>query len=250
MYRRSSDLLIVAAVAIIGMAAALSGATNLVLGALVGLPLALALPGYALIAAGAPSGALGPAERLTFSVGGSIAVSVLGGFALDLTPWGLRPGSWALLLGGITLVACAVALLRRRPIALAPAAPRVRLRLRDIGLFGLAALVVVGAFVVAIDGAAQPPAQGFTQLWMLPADNGVRIGVQNLESQAMRYEVELTVGGRVVRRWESVELQRNARWETAEPFQARAGAPVEVRLYRSDHPKNIYRQVTLQPGHS
>jgi len=249
MYKRSSDLLIVAAAAIVGMVAALSGANNLVIGALFGLPLALALPGYALIAAGAPSGALGPAEHLTFSVGGSIAVSVLGGFALNLTPWGLRPDSWALLLGGLTLAACAVALLRRQAIAPAPAAAWVRLRLRDIGLFGLAALVAAGAFVVAIDGAAQLPAQGFTQLWMLPADDGVRIGVQNLDSQTMRYTVELAVGGQVMRRWESIELQRNARWETAEPFQARAGAPVEARLYRFDDPKNIYRQVALQSSH-
>src|SRR5262245_13049507 len=107
MQRRSIDLLIVALITLAGMATAIDGANNLALGLIFGLPLALALPGYALMAASAPSSTLGPAERLTFSVGGSIAMSVLGGLVLDETAWGLRPVSWAVLLGGATLLACA-----------------------------------------------------------------------------------------------------------------------------------------------
>ncbi|MFL5802455.1 MAG: DUF1616 domain-containing protein [Roseiflexaceae bacterium] len=247
MHKRSRDLLIVALIAVAGMAAALSGANNLALGLLFGLPLTLALPGYALIAAGAPGGTLGPAERLTFSVGGSIALSVLGGFALNGTAWGLHAASWALLLGGLTLAACAVAFIQRRAITPDQATNRrVHLRPQDAGLFGLAALIAAGAFALAISGAAQPPANGFTQLWMLPAGESVRLGVQNMEAKAMRYAIELTVEERVIRRWDAVELQIGARWEAAEPLPAHAaGATVELRLYRLDDPKTVYRRVTL-----
>ena len=246
MHRRSIDLLIVALLATAGMATAISGANNLVLGLLFGLPLALALPGYALLAAEAPGGTLGPAERLTFSVGVSIALSVLGGFALNGTPWGLRAESWALLLGGLTLAACAIALIQRRAIAPAPAVKRAHLGARDAGLFGLAALVAAGAFAVAITGAAQPTTDGFTQLWMLPDGESVRIGVQNMEAQPMRYSAELAVGQQIVHRWNTVDLQAGARWEVAEPLPTRTpGATVELRLYRLDDPKTIYRRVTL-----
>jgi hypothetical protein len=247
MHKRSRDLLIVALIAISAMAAALSGANSPVLGLLLGLPLALLLPGYALIAAGAPGATLGPAERLTFSLGGSIALSVLGGFALNGTPWGLQAASWALLLGGLTLLACTIAFIRRRSITLdATAQGQARLRLQDAGLFGLAALVAAGAFALAIGGAAQPPAEGFTQLWMLPNGDSLRIGVQNMQARPMRYAAELMVGQRVVRRWDAVELPDGARWDTIEPLPAHtSGAAIELRLYRLDDPKTVYRRVTL-----
>lgn len=251
MRKQSSDLLIVAGLAIGGMAAPLSAADNLAIGLLFGLPLALVLPGYALVAAGAPSGALGPAERMACSLGGSIAICVLGGLLLNATPWGLRPAGWAILLGGITLAACAIAHLRRRAVAGTPAADvaRARPRLRDLALFGLAGLVAAGAFVVAIGGAARPPADGFTQLWMLPADQHLRIGVQNGEAQAVRYSVALVADGQPIRRWGAVELQPGARWEIEAPLPAApAGTPLELRLYRSDDPTRVYRQVRLQRG--
>jgi Protein of unknown function (DUF1616) len=247
MHKRSIDLLIVALIAVAGMATALSGANNLAFGLLFGLPLALVLPGYALLAAEAPGGTLGTAERLTFSVGGSIALSVLGGFALNGTSWGLRAASWALLLGGLTLVACVVALIRRHAIAPAPATKRACLRPRDAGLFGLAALVAAGAFALAINSAAQPTTDGFTQLWMLPDGQNVRIGVQNMEAQPMRYSAELAVGKQIVGHWDTVELQAGARWEAVEPLPTHTpGTTVELRLYRLDDPKTVYRRVTLK----
>jgi uncharacterized membrane protein len=246
MHRRSIDLLIVTLMALAGMATAIGGANNLALGLLFGLPLALALPGYALIAAGAPGSSLGPAERLVFSVGGSIAMGVLGGLALNGTAWGLQPASWALLLGGTTLVACTIAYIRRRGSPATPAPSQAQLRPRDAGLFGLAALIAVAAFALAIDGAAQPPGQGFTQLWMLPDGANLRLGAQNVENQATQYTIELAVGKRIVRRWETVELENGARWEAVEPLPAHtAGTTVELRLYRLDEPKTVYRRVTL-----
>src|SRR3954468_21171576 len=81
---------------------------------LVALPFVLVLPGLALTAALFPTGALDVAERLLFSLGLSLAITALGGLVLQLTPWGLRPASWALLLGLVTLAAGAAAFLRWR----------------------------------------------------------------------------------------------------------------------------------------
>jgi hypothetical protein len=44
---------------------------------------------------------------------------VAGGVVIDWTPWGLRAGSWIVLLGGITLAACFVSLARPRPASVA-----------------------------------------------------------------------------------------------------------------------------------
>ena len=233
-----------AALALAGMAVPLAGINSPALGVLFGLPLALALPGYALLAAGAPDGSLGPAERLGLSVGASIAVCVLGGLLLDATPWGLRGESWALLLGGVTLAACAIAAARRQRNATIQLAAPVRVRPLDAALFGLAAVIAGAALLVAMRGASATSDTGFTQLWMLPADNRVRIGIQSMETAPVSYDLELLAGERVARRWSSIELRPGELWEARESLPA--GRPVEARLYRHDAPGAVYRRVTLR----
>ncbi|MFN8568880.1 MAG: hypothetical protein U0Z44_15495 [Kouleothrix sp.] len=160
MRKQSSDLLIVAGLAIGGMAAPLSAADNLAIGLLFGLPLALVLPGYALVAAGAPSGALWPAllgeqpARYRHMCAGRPvaerdAVKPAAG-------WLGHPA------GGITLAQ------RHRPPAaagcrrhLSRRCARARPRLRDLAPFGWRA--GCGWRVRGGDGgAARPPADGFT----------------------------------------------------------------------------------------
>ena len=225
------------------MAAALLRIDSLI-GVLLGLPLALALPGYALLAAGSPGGSLGPAERLGLSVGASIATCALGGLVLDASPWGLHGASWALLLGGVTLAGCAVAAARRRNITPAKPSPRERARPLDAALFGLAALITAAALLVAMRGAAATPDAGFTQLWMLPADNRVRIGIQSMEEEPASYDLELLAGNRVARRWSAIELQPGEHWEAQQALPA--GRPIEARLYRHGEPGALYRRVTLR----
>ncbi|MDZ4721515.1 MAG: DUF1616 domain-containing protein [Roseiflexaceae bacterium] len=253
-HKKVGDLLLVVALTLAAMLVALSSSTYAaiypaiyaLIGLILGLPLALILPGYVLMAAGSPSGAIGALERLLFSLGASIALSIIGGFLLNLTPWGLRPGSWALLLGSVTLLACGIAFLRRQTLAPSSIGPRIRLRLVDLVLFGCAALITGGALVVATTSAASPPADGFTQLWMLPVDDGVQIGIHNLEAQPMQYRLELAVAGQVVRHWQRVDLQNDGRWAEHESLKLGAGVNVEARLYRADDPAHVYRLVTLR----
>ena len=250
MYRKSFDLVVVVIVTAITMGLALAGVSNGVLLILLGLPLVLVLPGYALTAALFSSDALSLVERIVFSLGLSLVVAVLGGFVLNWTVGGLQTASWAVLLGSVTLVASGAALMRRlRETEKESATSRSDLRIDwgQAALFGLAILVVVGAVLVARGGALQQ-AVGSTQLWMLPADgadqNVVLLGVRNMEPQAMKYRLQVTVGNDVVREWATIELDPEQKWETTVvlPAGTKQGA-VQAKLFLPDQLGTPYRWV-------
>src|SRR5436190_734931 len=81
---------------------------------LIALPMVVIVPGYALMAATLPGPSLSGVERLVLSIGTSMAMTVLGGLFLNVTPWGLQPVTWVCLLSGLTMAAAAAAIKRRR----------------------------------------------------------------------------------------------------------------------------------------
>jgi hypothetical protein len=111
MNHRSHDLMVVTTATAFSVAVALVGLT--VLEMIGGLALVLVLPGYALTAALFPWSTLSGEKRFLFSLGLSLALTALGGFVLHWTPWGISPESWAVLLGGMTLLGCGIAFARR-----------------------------------------------------------------------------------------------------------------------------------------
>jgi uncharacterized membrane protein len=79
-----------------------------------GVPLVLFVPGYALIAALFPAAEdLDGIERLALSFGLSIAIVPLIGLALNYTPWGIRLDPIVTCLSLLTIVLCLVAQYRR-----------------------------------------------------------------------------------------------------------------------------------------
>jgi uncharacterized membrane protein len=98
---------------------------------ILGLPFVLFIPGYAFIAALFPEAGSGPVdsdadadddpeergidgiERVALSFGLSIAVVPLIGLVLNFTPWGIRLVPIMLAVSGFTLVATAIAAVRR-----------------------------------------------------------------------------------------------------------------------------------------
>ena len=260
MNHRSVDIFAVVAITIVAAVLALLVPPDIVLIRILTLPLVLVLPGYALTSAAFPERARGVPERLVFSLGLSMAVVILGGLLLDLTPFGLRASSWAVLLSSVTLGASAVALVRRRGQSM-PAPGWLRagnfgFTFRQGLLLCLAALIVCGAVAVSIIGAERQPRTGFTQLWILSAgganaESAVRLGVSNMESAAMEYHLAVNINGKIVKEWSSIDLSPNEQWGATLvlPLPGSAGtARVEADLYRADTPTTIYRHVVLWLG--
>lgn len=241
--------------AIVVVALTLSRASSVGATKLLALPFVLILPGYVITGAVFPRGALGSIERLTVSLGLSLSVTVLGGVALNWTPWGLQPESWAVLLGGITVIAGGVTLVHYRRFYNGVAIrPRVPLRPREGVLLALAAVLALGALGIARVGASTQQTPGFTQLWMLPsagAGSGtVSLGVKNMEGVALTYRLQLLAGGTTIREWEAIELTPGGEWGTTVqiPSIQPDDAEVEARIVREDVPGIIYRQVKLSQG--
>jgi len=218
----------------------------------VGLPFALVLPGYAMVAALFPRRALGIPERLVFSIGLSLAVAVLGGLVLNGTAWGLRVESWAAWLCATTCLASVVAIRQRRRN---PPLPLTRVGLglsgRQSLLLGLAAVVVVAAIGLARTPAPQHSVQGYTLLWILPSDDGnpntVRLGVDCMELAPTSFRLEVKWDGRIAQEWSSIMLKPGEKWENRIVLPADFGnGTVEAALYRLDDRQSVYRRVSLR----
>ena len=219
------------------------------------LPLVLLLPGYWLTAALLPSPLFGPLGRAALSVGFSIVACVLAGLLLNLTSGGLSTTGWVLALGGISLLGSAVAWLRCQPSSgETPASLRSQLPGRREGaLFGLAAVLLVGAFGLAHISAARQNQPNFTQLWIVPdaasAGRVIQLGVRNQEQDTRSFDLELRVDGDVVRDWHPITLAPQQTWQVQ--VNAPDGGPfagtVEALLYRADEPGTVYRRVLLRP---
>jgi hypothetical protein len=117
----------------------------------------------------------------------SVAVTIGAGFVLNLAAEGLRAIPWALLLGGVTLVATVIACLRR----IGHPGPRFShaatpLPGQSAVAFAAAGLIASSALVLGVQGAQWQHQPGFAQLWILPTRNaalnwfsvGSRIRVQ------------------------------------------------------------------------
>ncbi len=257
MNHRSLDIFVVIACTLITIVLVFAIPASTLAGRIWTLPLVLLLPGYALTSALFVKQELGALERFIFSLGLSLPVVILGGLVLNLTPFGLRAGSWAVFLGSITMCASIMALFRRHGRrGFTAGQPIIRWPGFNVGqarLLVLAGLIVCGALVVAIIGAEQQPRPGFTQLWMLPASGAnakeaVRLGVSNRESTAMNYRLDVNINGRVVKEWSPIVLNPGEEWEVtfALPQTQFLGIKrVEADLYRINSPRTVYRQVVL-----
>jgi uncharacterized membrane protein len=259
MKHNSFDLLAVALITLIAITLAFVVPPDEASVRILTLPLVLVLPGYALTAAMFPKRVFGIPERLVFSLSLSLIIVILGGLALNITPFGLHASSWAVLLGFITLGASGVALVRRRGEDMAA---REQSRHWNSGLsipqgllIGLAVVVLSGTVVMSFIGAAKQPRPGFTQLWILPASganakNAVQLGLINMEQTTTKYLLEVNVNGQTVKIWPSIDLKPNEKWETTFVVQ-QTGQPgtakVEALLYRSTS-STLYRHVLVWLG--
>lgn len=222
---------------------------------LVAIPFTLVLPGLALTFAAFPPGRLDLSERILFTLGLSLVSVTLGGLVLHLTPWGLRPASWAILLGGIVLGAGGVAIARGYRVRHLLATPTATWRPNGAQavLYTLAAVILASALALTVRGAQGQSTVGFTQLWIV--DQGgtdipsIQLGVGNQEPATTQFRLQFEVDRRLVRTW-SLDLAPGGRWEEAVPLPSELPqtATIEAVLYRAESPNVVYRRVQLQRG--
>lgn len=220
------------------------------------LVLVFVLPGYALCAALFPSSTLGSAERLGFTLGLSLSVTVAGGFVLHWTPSGLAGHSWAILLGSVTLIAAAIGWWHQRTDPEATITRRSwHPSFREHVLFVLAALIFGTALGLAHVSAAYQPTPPFTQLWLLPGvdqqSRTVQLGLRNEEAVPTTYMVKLLGDQRAIQEWSTIRLEPGGVWEVTVdlPTDIQSGVAVEGLVFRSDTPTTVYRRAMLWLDH-
>jgi hypothetical protein len=227
------------------------------------LPLIVFLPGYALVRAFQPHDRTGVLEIVTLALGLSLSLSAVGAIFLHLTPAGIQASTWLALLVSISAAAGVISVLRRlrqprrlgQPAEIPRSTPRRRgFWLRSFlqaGAFGLALVIVVAAFAVAIAGVDAQPRPGFAQLWLLTTDDPavVTLGVRNEDGGPISVQVRLTRDSNVEAEWKDITLSNDASWTTvvSVPDFAAGSTPLEATLSFMASPDVIYRHVTLWP---
>jgi uncharacterized membrane protein len=248
-----------------------------------GLPMVLFLPGYALIAALFPAkDDLDGIERLALGFGLSIAVVPLMGLGLNYTPWGIRLIPILVSLSVFTLFMCVVAVYRRVQLpsdkafsvssrevyeALkAPVSSQPESRLDRI--LTIILVISVLASVVALAYVVVTPKQGekFTEFYILGmdgkadnytthftlGDNGqVIVGVVNHEYERVKYTMDIRLNNdslSIPSNVQSFSLEHNATWERPLVFTPNSvgnNMKLEFLLYKNDNLTVPYRDLHL-----
>ena len=273
MHLKNSDVFVALSIVLLNVVELLLPSTILWMSILLALPLVFFVPGYMLTAVLTHTRQLDVFHRLTFSLGLSLTLDILGGFLLNVLPIGLRTQSWVILLSCLTLLfALAVLYLRRNMVYIekdrqrtAPmigqgdrkglpytSRPVFWTKVRDGIVFALAATLVIVSLIYATRSVAEGPHVGFTQLWMLPPSRitqscAVNVGVHSFENGFVSYHAVMTMNGTQMMSWPRLVLAPNQLWERSivvTPIKAK-NIFVQVKLYKNDKPSVIYREVHM-----
>lgn len=213
-----------------------------------GLPVILFFPGYALIGAIFPRRSdLKGVERLALSFGLSIAVAPLIGLILNYTPWSISLYSILVSLTIFILVASAVAWYRRLRLPVEESfwvAFNVSLLgWAKIGRWDKAFTVVILVLILGAIGslayamATPTGSEGFTEFYMLGIDGKaenyprelavgeegkVILGIVNHEREDnLTYRVVITINGETIDTIGPLVLENNEKWENEVSFSLR-----------------------------
>jgi hypothetical protein len=212
------------------------------------LPLLLFLPGYAVTSALFAPRRLDWARRILLALALSFAATILGALVLDLTSYGIRAESVAILLLAVTVAGAAVGAARggvERPELTLPRVRRVH-----VALIGVAVLAVAAAVALAKTPLPAKNAVGYTALWLHPvagrAQPAVRVGVESAELEPRRYRLRIWVGPeRALER--SFRLEPGASWTRIVPVARtlRSDETIQAVLFPEGRPGETYRFVRI-----
>lgn len=178
----------------------------------IGLPLVLVAPGWALVSACFGARPLDPVMRGVLTLSTSIGVAILGGLALAAVNVRLDATAFALVSAAVTAVAAGAAVRQREPEA-GPAQ-------LSWALAPSTTVLLVGAFAVAVLAvvfARQPPATKavtpYTALWAVRVSpHNVRVGVISGQLRPSTYRVDL-VGTRNRTERVTITLRPGQHWQ-------------------------------------
>lgn len=210
------------------------------------LPLILFLPGFALTIVLFKRADLGWPERLVLSVGLSVSMTALIALVLNWTPWGLTTASLRMAFLIVLAVEVAlIAIFRRQSFAGTLSQPtKPGFTPRQWMVLSLAALVTLTAFYIARTPVPQDGFQGYTTLWLQPAEQPdmLRLGVISDEFQPTQYQIRFELNGGV-QEGPTFELEPGETWESDVrlPVDRSTGKELRVLLYRLDRPNEVYR---------
>lgn len=254
MWHRPSSLTTALVATVLIAAVFLLRLNHLPVEVLVAVPFVLFLPGYALSYALFGRGTFGAVERALVSVAASIALAIVTGVLLNVMPWGLDANTWLFALAGLTLALGVFALTRgNAPLTTSMRRPRLSLRAGDAVFYGAALVVLISAIQVARMPAPADRVDGYTALWLVPAQmsnpDTLNLGISSSELQTTRYRVELRKADQVVQEWDDIVLDPGASWTQTihADISRRSPESVQALLYRADQPGTVYRHVQFEP---
>lgn len=215
---------------------------------LLGLPMAVLIPGHVLLRAiGIRTHSL--LEHFVYVVGTSLVAGIVGGFVLNAVG-ALTPAGWATWFLLFVATASLVAVRRGGAAGLPPWPRPVGFQRGHAVAFVLAALLAIGAYALAVRDEAKQQQFEYTELWMLPAESGgLGLGVRCSEAQPQRFDLEITLDGGSFAVFRSLAMAPGDVWTREIPVPMLATPQkAEARLYRvEDH--RLYRRVSaLIPG--
>ena len=244
---------------------------------ILGLPLALFLPGYALIATLFPrKDDLDGLERIALSFGLSLAITPLLGLALNYTPFGIRLTPVLIVLSVFTIALAIGAYVRRSRIRegdrfvvefgaffkniepFKPADTKIDKILSVILLISIALAISMTVYVIIAPKEGEKftefyvlgpegKAEGYPTNLMLGEEGQVIIGVVNQEYASATYLLEIRLNEELIGE-QSFELMHNETWEspfTFKPKKAGKDQNLEFLLYKDEMGRAVYRSLHL-----
>jgi uncharacterized membrane protein len=279
-----SDLLtVIGLVLLTDLFVLMPGLSETVFRNILGLPLVLFLPGYALIAALFPAKSdLDGIERTALSFGLSIAVVPLIGLGLNYTPWGIRLLPILISLSVFTIIMCGLAYIRRAKL---PEADTFEVPFRktlleikaeilekpEPGLDRTLTIILVISILLSVTTLVYviiTPKEGehFTEFYILGpegmADNyptnytlgdsgKVIIGVVNHEYRPVNYTLDVRLENKslpIPGNMQQVSLAHNETWEkslTFIPPEEGKNMKLEFLLFNETDKNTSYRDLHL-----
>lgn len=203
-----------------------------------GVPFVLFFPGYTLIGALFPKKTdLGTIERLTLSIGLSLAVVPLIGLALNYTPWGIRLYPIIISLFILTLLLSIASNYRRAKLPLDQKfqalnnlkMPNLKTTPKNDKIFITGVLIAIIAVASLTVYLASAPKIGerFTEFYLLGpdgkladypvnmtlAENGtVLVGITNHEYESMIYKVNILLDNQTIETITNIHLGHEEKW--------------------------------------